>query len=185
MVVRDDSVNLVFVYGAPGTGKLTVAREVSRLTGLKLFHNHLTVDLAASLFTHGGPEYFDYVRHLRIEAFERAANAKIDLIFTFWYSNTSGPSVERYRGAIESDGGEVLFVRLHCRPEVLEARVSSVSRQNWKISSVQELRDAFAQYPTSFVDTIPGTHLEIDNSDLEPEVVAEQIVAFFKLELQT
>jgi hypothetical protein len=172
---------LVFIYGAPGTGKLTVAREVSRLTGLKLFHNHLTVDLAASLFEHGSPEYFDYVRHLRLEAFERAAKADVDLIFTFWYSSISGPSVERYRNVIETTGGEILFVRLHCRPEILEQRVTSASRQNWKISSVQELRDAFAQYPTSFVDAIPGTQLEIDNSDLEPEVVAEQIVTHFGL----
>jgi hypothetical protein len=73
---------------------------------------------------------------------------------------------------------------LHCRPEVLEARVISPSRQNSKkLSSVQELRAAFAQYPTSFVDAISGTQLEIDNSDLEPEAVAEQIVAFFKLDL--
>jgi hypothetical protein len=174
-------VKLVFIYGAPGTGKLTVAREVSRLTGLRLFHNHLTVDLAASLFEHGSPAYLDYVRHLRLEAFERAAKADVDLIFTFWYSSISGPSVERYRSVIETAGGEVMFVRLHCRPEILEQRVTSVSRQNWKISSVQELRDAFAQYPTSFVDAIPGTQLEIDNSDLEPEVVAEQIVTHFGL----
>jgi hypothetical protein len=174
-------VKLVFIYGAPGTGKLTVAREVSRITGLKLFHNHLTVDLAASLFEHGSPPYFDYVRHLRLEAFERAAKADVDLIFTFWYSSISGPSVERYRNVIETAGGEVLFTRLHCRPEILEQRVTSASRQNWKISNVQELRDAFAQYPTSFVDAIPGTQLEIDNSDLEPEVVAEQIVTHFGL----
>ena len=45
---------------------------------------------------------------------------------------------------------------------------------------MRELRDAFAQYPTSF-DAIPGTQLEIDNSDLEPEVVAEQIVTHFGL----
>ena len=171
---------LVFIYGAPGTGKLTVAREVSRLTGLRLFHNHLTVDLAASLFDHGSPEYFDYVRHLRIEAFERSTKADVDLIFTFWYSSISGPSVEGYRNVIETAGGEVLFTRLHCRPEILEQRVTSPSRQNWKISSVRELCDAFAQYPTSF-DAIPGTQLEIDNSDLEPEVVAEQIVTHFGL----
>jgi hypothetical protein len=134
------------------------------------------------LFEHGSPEYFDYVRHLRIEAFERAAKADVDLIFTFWYSSISGPSVERYRNVIETAGGEVLFTRLHCRPEILEQRVTSVSRQNSKkLSSVQELRDAFAQYPTSFVDAIPGTQLEIDNSDLEPEVVAEQIVTHFGL----
>jgi tRNA uridine 5-carbamoylmethylation protein Kti12 len=80
-------VKLVILYGPPGTGKLTVARELSRLTGLKLFHNHLTVDLAASLFTHGGPEYMAYVRHLRCEAFERAAKANVSLVFTFWYSS--------------------------------------------------------------------------------------------------
>ena len=147
---------------------------------MRLFHNHLTVDLAASLFEHGSPDYFDYLRHLRIEAFERA-KADVDLIFTFWYSSISGPSVERYRNVIETAGGEVLFTRLYCRPEILEQRITSVSRQNWKISSVQALRDAFAQYPTSFVDAIPGTQLEIDNSDLEPEVVAEQIVAHFGL----
>jgi AAA domain len=174
---------LIFIYGAPGTGKLTVAREVSRLTGLRLFHNHLTVDLAASLFDHGSAEYFDYVRHLRIEAFERAAKADVDLVFTFWYSSISAPSVERYRNVIETAGGEVLFTRLHCRPEILEQRVTSASRQNWKISSVQELRDAFAQYPTSFVDAISGTQLEIDNSDLEPEVVAGQIVTHFGLRM--
>ncbi len=101
---------LVFIYGAPETGKLTVAREVSRLTGLRLFHNHLTVDLAASLFDHGSSEYFDYVRHLRIEAFERATKADVDLIFTFWYSSISGPSVARYRNVIETAGGEVLLV---------------------------------------------------------------------------
>jgi broad-specificity NMP kinase len=176
-------VKLVFIYGAPGTGKLTVAREIAKQTGFRLFHNHLTVDLAASLFEHGTPTYFDYVRHLRIEAFERAAKADVNLVFTFWYSSISSSSVERYRNVIETAGGEILFVRLHCRPEILEQRVSSPSRQNWKISNVQELRDAFAQYPTSFVDTIPGTRLEIDNSDLEPEVVAEQIVTFFGLEM--
>lgn len=172
---------LVFIFGAPGTGKLTVARELSKQTGLRLFHNHLTVDLATSLFEHGSPPYFDYVRHLRVEAFECAARANVDLIFTFWYSSISGPSVERYQRVIEDAGGEVLYVRLHCRPEILEQRVTSASRQHWKISSVQVLRDALAQYPTSFVDRIPGTRLEIDNSDLEPQNVAERIVAFFGL----
>jgi len=36
---------LVYLYGPPGVGKLTVARELVALTGLKLLHNHLTVNL--------------------------------------------------------------------------------------------------------------------------------------------
>jgi gluconate kinase len=169
---------LIFIYGDPGTGKLTVARELQKLTDFKLFHNHLTVDLASSLFPHGSEHYFDYVRSLRLEAFERAAKANLSLIFTFWYSSISQPSVEKYRHVIESNGGQVLFVRLHCRPEILEQRVVSESRQNWKISNVADLRAALENTG----DVIPETHLEIENSDLSPEVVAEMIAA--KLELQ-
>ncbi len=36
---------LVYLYGPPGVGKLTVARELVALTGFKLFHNHLAVNL--------------------------------------------------------------------------------------------------------------------------------------------
>ena len=30
----------VYIYGAPGAGKLTVGKELSRLTGFSLLHNH-------------------------------------------------------------------------------------------------------------------------------------------------
>jgi gluconate kinase len=173
-------VKLVFIYGLPGTGKFTVARALAALTGFKLFHNHLSVDLAASLFPHGSPEYNDFVRALRLETFRRAAAADINLIFTFWYSSSSQPSVECYREVVESAGGEVLFVHLRCRPEILEQRVQSESRRDWKISSVTELRVVLEQYGTT--DAIPGTRLEIDNSDLDPEKVARRIATFFQLE---
>lgn len=35
---------LLFIYGPPASGKLTVAREPAALTGYRLFHNHLVVD---------------------------------------------------------------------------------------------------------------------------------------------
>jgi broad-specificity NMP kinase len=44
---------LIFLYGLPGVGKLTVARELAEFTGFKVFHNHLTVDLVGSVFDFG------------------------------------------------------------------------------------------------------------------------------------
>jgi len=41
---------LLVLHGAPGAGKLTVAKELRALTGYRLFHNHLTFDLVASVF---------------------------------------------------------------------------------------------------------------------------------------
>jgi ATP-dependent 26S proteasome regulatory subunit len=91
---------LVFIYGAPGTGKFTVARELAQLTGYRLFHNHLTVDLAQTLFDFGTPEYLEYVRFLRRDAFERAAKQRVSLIFTFWYSRESQASVQTYQTSV-------------------------------------------------------------------------------------
>jgi cytidylate kinase len=35
---------LLFLYGPAASGKLTIARELTTLTGFALFHNHLVVD---------------------------------------------------------------------------------------------------------------------------------------------
>jgi broad-specificity NMP kinase len=164
---------LVFIYGAPGTGKLTVARELAARTGFRLFHNHLTVDLARTLFEYDTPEYLEYVRFLRRDAFERAVQNDVNLIFTFWYSKESAPSVQRYTEIIERNGGEVVFVKLYCPPEILEQRVQNPERKNWKISNLQSLKNALENTDLNFV--IPGTRLIIDNSDLEPGLAAKHI----------
>ena len=36
---------LIVIYGPPAAGKLTVAKELSKLTGFKVLHNHITIDL--------------------------------------------------------------------------------------------------------------------------------------------
>ena len=45
--------NLVFIYGPPGVGKLSVARELARATGYKLFDNHVSIACAESVFEFG------------------------------------------------------------------------------------------------------------------------------------
>ncbi len=35
---------LVILFGPPAVGKMTVGYELEKLTGLRLFHNHMTVD---------------------------------------------------------------------------------------------------------------------------------------------
>jgi hypothetical protein len=42
---------------AAASGELTVARELGRLTGLPVFHNHLVVDALLEVFEFGSPEF--------------------------------------------------------------------------------------------------------------------------------
>ncbi|OLE70972.1 hypothetical protein AUF78_04195 [archaeon 13_1_20CM_2_51_12] len=49
------SVRLVFIYGPPAVGKLTVAIELSKQIGFKLYHNHVSIDFVKSIFQFGTP----------------------------------------------------------------------------------------------------------------------------------
>ena len=41
---------LIFIYGLPASGKLTVAEELAELTGYPVFHYHVTRDLVQRIY---------------------------------------------------------------------------------------------------------------------------------------
>ena len=42
---------IVLITGPQAVGKMTVGQELSKITNLKLFHNHMTIDLVSNFFT--------------------------------------------------------------------------------------------------------------------------------------
>ena len=135
---------LVFLYGLPGVGKLTVANELANLTGYKVFHNHLAVDLALSLFKFGSPPFVELREKIWHDVFAQAVSANLDgLIFTFVFERTvSSGFVESTKRLIEKAGGEVLFVELTCSTEELERRIEAPSRKEFgKLSSANQFRE--------------------------------------------
>jgi shikimate kinase len=50
---------LIFLHGLPGVGKLTVGRELAKLTEFRVFHNHLAVDLVESIFEFGSQPFVE------------------------------------------------------------------------------------------------------------------------------
>jgi adenylate kinase len=166
--VRFDIVRLIFLCGLPGVGKLTVARELAKLTGFRIFHNHLAVDLVESVFEFGSPPFVELREKVWLEVFSRAAAANLNgLIFTFAFDRTvRGDFIEKTREVVESYGGGVLFVELRCSTQELERRIESPSRRRFgKLSSVgrfRELKEAGA-----FVDPgIPAGRLVVDTTEL-------------------
>ena len=169
---------LIFLHGLPGVGKLTVARELEKLTGFRIFHNHLTVDLVLSVFEFGSPPFVELREKIWLEVFSRAAASQLDgLIFTFAFDRSvRGSFIENTREIIESSGGEVHFVELRCSTEELERRIEHPSRRGFgKLSSVEmfrELKEAGA-----FVDPgIPAERLVVDTTELSAPDAAALIV---------
>jgi AAA domain len=175
---------LIFLHGLPGVGKLTVARELERLTGYKVFHNHLAVDLVRSVFDFGSQPFVELREMIWLAVFTEAVRANLaGLIFTFAPDRTVRSSfITKVLEVVGSNGGEVLFVELRCSPEELEKRIAHPSRQSFgKLNSValfRELRDDGA-----FLDPgIPENRLVIETTGLSASETASLIVRELELE---
>ena len=144
---------LVYIYGPPASGKLTIAGRLSELTGMPLFHNHLTVNALRPVFPFGSPPFSEALRKVRHAVFDVAACAGISLIFTN-NSAWSGPdprarfeeAAENSRQIMESHGGRAVFVRLTASQSALEERLANESRRaHDKLLDVVRLRELLAE----------------------------------------
>ncbi len=76
--------HFIIIFGPPAVGKMTVGLEIEKLTGIKLFHNHATIEPVLKLFEFGSPPFNRLVRSFRDQIFNEVANSDLTgLIFTF------------------------------------------------------------------------------------------------------
>jgi len=43
---------LIIIFGPMAVGKMTVGQELEKITDLKLFHNHMTIELVSPFFSY-------------------------------------------------------------------------------------------------------------------------------------
>jgi len=166
---------LVFLHGAPAVGKLTVARELGTLTGFRLFHNHLTVDLVSSLFPFGSEPFIRLREQIWLAAFAEAARQQVSLIFTFNPERTVRERfVQDAIEAVESTGGKVIFVELTCSEAELERRIEDASRKKFgKLASVEQYRSLKAAGAFQFPKLPDG--ISLDTTSQSPDDTARLI----------
>ncbi len=148
---------LVIIYGPEASGKLTVAKALASATGFRLAHNHLSADLATSLFDFGTPEHAELVWAARMLVFEAAAKAKLPgLIFTWAFSYPDFlPYLDRVRATLAPYTTEIQYVYLTCDEAERRRRVLNSDRgKHGKIQSVGMLERQNAR--KNYV-MIPGT----------------------------
>lgn len=173
---------LIFIWGGAASGKLTVARELARLTGLPLFHNHLVVDALLERLPFGDPEFVRLRESMWMAGFETAASAGQSLIFTFAPEETVPEGFpERVVALVRSHGGEVKFARLIISPEEQERRIGNDSRMEFRklvsLDLLRELRASFLEAEAA----MPAADLVIDSELDDPETSARRIASAFDL----
>ena len=118
---------LVFIYGPAAVGKLTIARELTKVTGFPVFHNHLVVDMLLSLYDFGSPTFVELRESIWLQVMGRAAQEQLPgLIFTFTPERTvRADFIGTLTAAVENSEGRVLFVKLTCPEQEIERRLGN------------------------------------------------------------
>lgn len=179
--------HLVMPFGPPAVGKMTVGRELSRLTGYPLFHNHMSIEPVLGIFPFGSPSFVRLTRQLRRGVIEEAVTSGLaGLIFTFAWA-LDDPADRAYADhltePVRDSAGRVDFVELYADQAVRLAREGTPLRTEQKRSkrdvevARQLLLDADAnhQLNTDGDFCYPDRHLRVDNNHLEPGEAAQLI----------
>lgn len=183
---------LVFILGNSAVGKMTVGQELMKLTGLRLFHNHMMIEPVIEIFGEYNGSVTQRLRDVIFEEF--AAADKAGMIFTYMMAFNL-PSEWAYLAHVEEIFRKAqpdctfYYTELIAPQEIRLARNRTENRLRHKASkkdlvlSEQRILRDDAGYR---LESLPGefagkSYLRLDNSELSPEEAARRICNYFSL----
>ncbi|CAM3762207.1 AAA family ATPase [Cohnella lubricantis] len=171
---------------------MTVGHELSKMTDLKLFHNHMSIELFHPFFGFGS-ETWRLANLLRRELFESFANSnQYGLIFTYVWGfdlQEDWDFVNQTCDIFESKGAEIYFVELEADIDERLQRNKTPFRLDQKPTKrnvEQSEKDLLKTMERHRLNSTPGeisreNYLRINNTNLSAEEVARLIRDEFML----
>ena len=181
---------LVFLVGDGAVGKMTVGQELMKQTGLRLFHNHMTIEPVLEIFGGFNTEVILQMRELIFREF--AKSDQYGMIHTFMWAFDAQEDWNYVNHIVEifqEYDAEIYCVELVAPLEVRLQRNETPNRLAHKASKrdLEASRQrVIAMSERHRFESKPGeipfeNYLRIDNSNLEPDAVAAMIKEKFAL----
>lgn len=181
---------LLFLIGDAAVGKMTVGQELMKITDLRLFHNHMTIEPVIEIFGKYDGKTISQLREVVFKNF--AASDNYGMIFTYMWAfdcKDDWDYVEHVKEIFKPYDTEFYYVELIAPQEVRLQRNATENRLNYKASKRDiELSNQRLIYDdknyrcVSYEGEITfDNYLRIDNSDKEPAEVARLIKEAFNL----
>lgn len=183
----------IWILGPQAVGKMTVGQELAKRTNMKLFHNHMTIDLVTQIFDYHSKEGKHLIKLFRQSIFEEAAKSDLKgLIFTYVLAydlQSDLDYVQDVTAFFESNNIEVYFVELEATVEERLARNRTPNRLEHKPSkrdlqwSDQDLLKSTEKYRLNSIegDFKHKNYLKINNTNLSASEVAQKIDMYFSI----
>lgn len=185
--------HFVVVFGPPAVGKMAVGQELARITGLRLFHNHMALEPVLQIFPFGSPPFNRIVRRIRTEVFREVAASDLPgLVYTCMWDLASDEDrayIDEVSELFRSKGSSVHFVELYApleerlRRNRTELRLREKPSKRDLLASEERLRarESDRQMNSTGSFFYRESHMMIDNTDLSAAEVAKLIAVRFGL----
>ena len=181
---------LVFILGDAAVGKMTVGQELMKITDLRLFHNHMTIEPVIEIMGRFDSQLIADMRELIFRHY--AASDNYGLIFTYMMAfdmQSEWDYLEHVKGIFAPYGTEFYYVELIAPQSVRLQRNKTENRLQHKpskrdieASNQRLLRDDANYRCVSYEGEVPfENYLRIENADLPAETVAQMIQERFGL----
>lgn len=184
---------LILIIGPQAVGKMTVGQELAKITNLKLFHNHMTIEILTKIFDYSKESFQKLNLNFRTQIFEEFSKSnEYGIIFTCCYDfdvDEERKIIENWMNIFTKEGGECYFIELET---TLEERLKRNKTENRLANkpSKRDLewseRDILKSIEKHRMNSYPGkikykNYLKINNTKLTAEEVANMIKEKFKL----
>ena len=190
IVVSEAEMKLVFILGDAAVGKMTVGQELMKITELRLFHNHMTIEPVLEIFGRFDRKTIGELREVIFRNY--AASGNYGLIFTLMMAFDMAEDweyLEHVKAIFEPYGTEFYYVELIAPQEVRLERNKTENRLNNKpskrdlaLSDSRLIGDDERYRCVSFEGEFPfPNYLRIDNTSMEPAEAARLIRDTFSL----
>ncbi len=181
---------LVFLLGDAAVGKMTVGQELMKITDLRLFHNHMTIEPVLEIMGAFDGQLINDMRELIFRHF--AASDRYGLIFTYLMAfdmQSDWDYLEHVKSIFAPYGTTFYYVELIAPQEVRLQRNATENRLQHKpskrdvdTSNRRLLRDDANHRCVSYPGEIPcESYLRIETAELSAEESAKRIKETFGL----
>ena len=181
---------LLFIIGDAAVGKMTVGQELMKITELRLFHNHMTIEPVIEIFGRYDGKTISEIREVIIKNY--AASDNYGMIFTLMMDfdlPSEWEYLDHVKGIFEPYGTDFYYIELIAPQEIrLKRNISEnrlknkASKRDIETSNQRLINDDKNHRCVSYEGEINfDNYLRIENSDKAPDEVAQMIKEAFKL----
>ncbi len=181
---------LVFIVGDSAVGKMTVEQELTKITDLRLFHNHMIIEPVLDIFGYFNGKAISKIREVIFEEF--ASSQQYGMIFTYMWAfdqQADWDYVEGVCNIFKKYNADIYFVELVTSQEIrlqrnaTENRLKNkASKRDIEASNQRLINDSIKYRCVSSEGEIPyDNYIKIDNSNLSPEMLAKMVKDHFGL----